>query len=735
MIILILLFSLAFVALFCIDTVSADSSIIYVNDSGGNDSWNGEALVWDGSTILGPKKSIKNATGTVTNGGTVNIANGVYKGVNNTNITIDKNMTIRGQSKDGTIISGNGTSSGIFLIQKGTNVMIQNLTFVNCTTSGAGSIYNNGTLTVSGSAFANNAALGGGAILNGGSLTVTGSTFKGNKASYGGAIYNWQGSLTVTGSTFTSNTATSGGGAISNYGNLKVTGSTFTSNKASSTNGITLGGAILNAGNLTVTSSTFTSNAASSTNSTFGGAIYNYVTRLTVTGSTFTGNTANNGGAICNSGNLTVNNSNFTGNTASGANEDSMGGGAIYNEGTLIVNNGTFTSNKAISTNIIKISYGGGAIWNNYGGTSTVKTSKFTYNTANYGGAISNGGKFTVSGSNFTGNKATSTNKNIAFDGGAVSNCGNLTVNGSNFTGNIADLGGAISNWDSSTTTISGSTFKSNIANSMGGAIYNGGKVTARFCRIVGNKILVYDPASQREVYALEDIYKYGGSADFRYNWWGSNAGPSKGRVVGATVTPWLVLTLSASPTTVKARGTSTITAKLLYDSNGVYHSPTGGHVPDGIPVGFTTKFGTIGSQSTTVNGIAKSTLKAGSTGGVVKVSAKVDSQTVQIPLKVSSTYPKNYATGCSRTATIYIKFSQNIKASTYWSKIYVKNLKTGKKVSIRKWIKGNTLYIKTSLSRRSYNWYQVYIPAYAVKTYSGHKLATRYTFKFRTRR
>jgi len=196
-----------------------------------------------------------------------------------------------------------------------------------------------------------------------------------------------------------------------------------------------------------------------------------------------------------------------------------------------------------------------------------------------------------------------------------------------------------------------------------------------------------------------------------------------------------LVLTLSASPTTIKARGTSTITANFLYDSNGGYHSYSSGHVPDGIPVSFTTKFGTIGSKAYTVNGAAKSTLKAGSTGGVVTVSAKTDSQTVQIPLKVTSTYPKNYATGCSKTATIYIKFSQNIKASTYWSKIYVKNLKTGRIVSISKWISGDTLYIKTSLKRYSYNWYQVYIPAYAVKDYAGHKLAARYTFKFKTRR
>jgi parallel beta-helix repeat protein len=50
---------------------------------------------------------------------------------------------------------------------------------------------------------------------------------------------------------------------------------------------------------------------------------------------------------------------------------------------------------------------------------------------------------------------------------------------------------------------------------------------------------------------------------------------------------------------------------------------------------------------------------------------------------KVTYTYPKNLRTGQSRTATLYLKFSEKIKTSTNWSKIYVKNLKTGRKVSI----------------------------------------------------
>lgn len=823
---LVFLFSIAFTVLSTVNIVSADQSIIYVNDSGGDDSWNGLSATWISDT-LGPKKSIKNATGTVISGGTVNIANGRYFGENNTNIVIDKNITIAGESRENTIINGTG-SAQIFTIQKGINVVIKNLTFVNgtatqnltladknITAGGAicnfgnltiingtfrgntatsedmskkhvvagGAVYNAGDLTVTGSDFINNTATGnlignngtvGGSIFNIGILTVDTSNFTGNSATAGGAIYNL-GVLTVLNSIFTGNTAagnnvtsggaiyneynstlnlnggilniygsnftgnqasgngTSGGGAIGNEKNLTIKNSTFTGNKVISTGNTAMGGAIFNTGSSTITSSNFTGNAANSAKGhSIGGAISNSGV-LNVNNSKFSGNTATNGGAICNDGNATVINCTFTGNkvTSSDITVENYGG-AIYNEGKLSVSGSNFTGNRAVSTNAMNLAYGGGAIFNFK--EATIKTSKFSGNLADFGGAISNIGKLSVSSSTFTGNRAVSTISSYAFDGGAISNNGNLTVTYSTFTGNVGDVGGAISNWGNSTTTVIGSTFTGNNATSDGGAIYNEGKLTVNFCRIIGNLVKVPTYVSSTG-HVLEDINNYKGSINVKYNWWGSNSGPSKGRIIGATVSPWLVLTLRASPTTIKARGTSNIYADFFYDSNGGYHSYSGGHVPDGIPISFTTKFGTINSKSSTVNGVAKSTLKAGSTGGIVNVAAKTDSQTVQIPLKVTSTYPKNGVLGCSRTANIYIKFSQNIKASTYWSKIYVKNLKTGKKVSISKWISGNTLYIKTSSRRYAYYWYQVYIPAGAVKDYANHNLSTRYTFKFKTGR
>lgn len=100
---------------------------------------------------------------------------------------------------------------------------------------------------------------------------------------------------------------------------------------------------------------------------------------------------------------------------------------------------------------------------------------------------------------------------------------------------------------------------------------------------------------------------------------------------------------------------------------------------------------------------------------------------------KVSSTSPKNGVTGVSRTCTIAIRLSENIKASINWSKIIVKN-KYGKTVSITKWISGNMLYIKTNNKRTSYSYYTVYIPASALKDSAGNN-AAGYTFRFKTGR
>lgn len=101
---------------------------------------------------------------------------------------------------------------------------------------------------------------------------------------------------------------------------------------------------------------------------------------------------------------------------------------------------------------------------------------------------------------------------------------------------------------------------------------------------------------------------------------------------------------------------------------------------------------------------------------------------------KVTSTNPASNATGFSLTAPITITFSENILAGANFPGIYIKNLTTGKIVSIAsKTISGNTLTIKMTSSRLSKNTYQVYIPAGAVGDAAGNSLAAPYTFQFKT--
>jgi hypothetical protein len=97
-----LLIVLTFIFSFGIGNVAAQSNTIYVNGSSGNDSWNGLNSTWINSTN-GPKASIKNATECVNCRGSIFIVNGTY---NENNILINTNMTIIGETQNGTIITG-----------------------------------------------------------------------------------------------------------------------------------------------------------------------------------------------------------------------------------------------------------------------------------------------------------------------------------------------------------------------------------------------------------------------------------------------------------------------------------------------------------------------------------------------------------------------------------------------------------------------------------------------------
>ncbi|WP_157082411.1 beta strand repeat-containing protein [Methanobrevibacter cuticularis] len=128
----------------------------------------------------------------------------------------------------------------------------------------------------------------------------------------------------------------------------------------------------------------------------------------------------------------------------------------------------TFTNGRSSTTYTVL----GGAIYNQYTTTTmTFINCTFTSNTAttNYGGgAITNFGVMSVSGSTFTNNYA-------SFGGGAISNIGVMSVNDSTFISNSAgNMGGAVIYNHGVNSKISSSTFINNTATSNGGGvIYN----------------------------------------------------------------------------------------------------------------------------------------------------------------------------------------------------------------------------------------------------------------------
>lgn len=316
-----------------------------MNGSYGNDSWDGQT--WDKA-----KLTIQNATGTVSPNGVITIADGVYSGTGNTNITINRNMTIQGLSQNGTVIDGSGTN-WIFTIASGVNVTILNLTFTNATASKGGAIYNHGDITVEDCTFTNNTAtnpdmLGGsgGAICNFAdegnvTSTVTNCTFNFNNGYRGSAIMNYCVNndyviSTITNCIFTNNTAgfsgtvyniADTGYVINTVNNCNFTNNTATSNGGAVANFCRFSGSI----NATVTNSTFNCNHAMGGGGAIAIWLNDGVINFTATNSTFTNNTAQIGGVVyCpkwNGGsiNSTFHFNRFVGNTANA-------GSAIYRD-------------------------------------------------------------------------------------------------------------------------------------------------------------------------------------------------------------------------------------------------------------------------------------------------------------------------------------------------------------------------------------------------------------------
>lgn len=428
-----------------------------------------------------------------------------------------------------------------------------------------------------------------------------------------------------------------------------------------------------------------------------------------------------NGGAINNWGMLTIKNSAFKNNGELGGDDDlyyqiHTYGGAIYNYfgGTLSIDNCVFINNT---------SFYGGAIVNN--GTSTIKNSVFTSNSAyGGGGAVYNPGTLTISNSLFFNNALTSQggggailnegvvvidsstfSGNTGFRGGAIENTNylapsNLTVTNSNFTSNSGNYGGAISSVQGFMAAINNSFINNtacvvpgagdyfdNTARTAGGAIYGSAGIV-NFNRFVGN----YAQSNNANIFYSQ------GEMDARFNWWGSNSPNMDHKdftVSGGVFTydPWMVLTVNVSPVFLQANGTSNVTADLLHDSNGNFHDRKDGMVPYNGSANFAADEGTI-VDAFFVDGVARTAIHIGGAQGRVNVSATVDNVTASSRVNVGlaivdpsdgDIVPKNYV--------VTVTFSDFIKIGPGYGNVWVTD-KNGNRKSITLTIKDNILTI-----------------------------------------
>ena len=247
-------------------------------------------------TSGGIKEGINNAI----NGETITLATGQYSGVNNTGITINKNLTIVGKGAPSSVIIDGQKKARIFAIANNVDITFINITFANGKDSErGGAVYNNYTNS---------------------KITFINCTFVNNTASIqGGAIFNSRGSCTVKNSVFNNNIVGHSAGAIYNGygGNCTIINSIFTNNYA------IWGATIFNGNNgyLTVSNSTFTNNKVNKT-----GIIYNNANCKAILNNNVI--KSNTGSGIYNEGNLTTNDNSFSSNT----NGNIVGNGIVKSE-------------------------------------------------------------------------------------------------------------------------------------------------------------------------------------------------------------------------------------------------------------------------------------------------------------------------------------------------------------------------------------------------------------------
>lgn len=298
------------------------------------------------------------------------------------------------------------------------------------------------------------------------------------------------------------------------------------------------------------------------------------------------------------------------------------GGGIQMAGGDLTLINCAFTNNSSGQ------SFGGGVFMLAQSVVSllTVSNCAFVNNslTNNSGAGPDGGGALmimtpagsvhTVSGSTFIGNRVVGNSGNTY--GGAIQmNGGALNITSSTFTGNAATGFGGL-----------------------GGAIYlDSGTLNLSFCRLVGN-------SASSGASALYNHGSNGASTTAANNWWGCNGGPGAGGCDSAlsdagnlTFAPWLVISNTASLSTVSPGQAVALTASVLQNSSNQALTPAQVGVLLGLPIVWSGVNGTIFTLQTTIqgNGQATAILTTDGTCNTAFGNVTLDNATASAPVNI----------------------------------------------------------------------------------------------------
>ncbi len=109
-------------------TALSVATTYYVDGTNGNNSWNGLAPAWNGSS--GPKLTIQAAVSAASSNDTVRVASGNYTGTNNIGVGVNKALTIESAAGASTTIIDCNRQGGAFAVTAGPTT-IAGFTFVN----------------------------------------------------------------------------------------------------------------------------------------------------------------------------------------------------------------------------------------------------------------------------------------------------------------------------------------------------------------------------------------------------------------------------------------------------------------------------------------------------------------------------------------------------------------------------------------------------------------------------